>query len=152
MLPSLPFLLAHYYMRLESPIINQGYYTSFLHGMFCSADSWNWQGQFRPGARKRFFTKTVVRLWNGLPRKWSQHQACQISRIIWTTLSDTWSDFLGCPLGTEELDLMILVHPSNSDILWFTLFSFSYLVFSECIPVSYHLANSTPVNGRIYIT
>lgn len=34
-----------------------------------------------------------------------QHQHCQSSRGIWTTLSDTWWDFRSTPVMGQELDL-----------------------------------------------
>lgn len=75
--------------------------------------------------------------------QWSQHWVCWSSGSIWTTLSDTWYDSSGGPLGTQELDLMILVGP-------FQLRHFMILLQEGCSVcnhaykplLSYHSANA----------
>lgn len=59
------------------------------------------------------------------PKKWSQHKAGQSSRGVWTMLSDTWCDSWGCPMHSQELDL-IYVSPFQLRIFYGSVITVSF--------------------------
>ncbi|XP_039575435.1 uncharacterized protein LOC120507162 [Passer montanus] len=68
------------------------------------------QGSLRLVLGKGYSTRGCLGAGTGSPGHWSQPQACQSSKIIWTMLlSPRGVRFLGCSVPGQELDSMILV-------------------------------------------
>ena len=69
------------------------------------------QGRFRPGIRKRFFTRRAVEHWNRLPREAATAPSLTLFKKPLDRALTHMVSIWGCPVQGQELDLMILVGP-----------------------------------------